>query len=120
MVRARETAGLILDQMPEVDRSSVKFTDLLTEGAPHQVDPPRSHYQTDRYQRYLFEQGSRIESAFRNYIHRGHEMEKNETAVIVCHANVIRYFVMRAMQCDPSAWLRIRLKGPTGTVIKTL
>jgi len=27
--------------------------------------------------------------------------------VVVCHANVIRYFVCRALQLPPEAWLRL-------------
>ena len=97
-----------------VDSSAVRNpTDLLCEGAPYMVEPPKKSYQTERYARYLFDDGSRIESAFRKYIHRGYQSTDEEAApqvaVIVCHANVIRYFVMRAMQVDPSAWLRITL-----------
>lgn len=29
--------------------------------------------------------------------------------MIVCHANVIRYFVCRALQIPPEAWLRMSL-----------
>lgn len=32
--------------------------------------------------------------------------EKHEFEIIVCHANVIRYFLMRALQLPPEAWLR--------------
>jgi len=35
-------------------------------------------------------------------IHPQHEFE-----IIVCHANVIRYFLMRALQLPPEAWLRL-------------
>lgn len=28
---------------------------------------------------------------------------------MVCHANVIRYFICRALQLPPEAWLRISL-----------
>ena len=30
-----------------------------------------------------------------------------EYDVVVCHANVIRYFVLRALQLPPEAWLRL-------------
>jgi len=115
MIRARQTAGLILEEMSDLVESSAvrKPTDLLCEGAPHMVEPPKKSYQTDRYARFLFDDGHRIEAAFRKYIHRGYQSGDEEAApqvaVIVCHANVIRYFVMRAMQVDPSAWLRITL-----------
>lgn len=118
MIRARETADLILSEMGTIDPSIVSFTDQLEEGAPYQVEPPRKSYQTAKYQRFLFEHGHRIESAFRRYIHRGDELESPETVVIVCHANVIRYFLMRAMQVDPSAWLRFSLNHGSVTKIR--
>jgi hypothetical protein len=45
------------------------------------------------------EDGARIEAAFRKYIHRADVEQKNDSVeIIVCHANVIRYFVCRALQ----------------------
>lgn len=42
------------------------------------------------------EDGARIEAAFRHYIHRAHPKQKEDSyEIIVCHANVIRYFVCR-------------------------
>ena len=32
---------------------------------------------------------------------------KHEFEIIVCHANVIRYFLCRALQLPPEAWLRL-------------
>merc|ERR1719414_1318933 len=33
---------------------------------------------------------------------------EHEHVIIVCHMNVIRYFVARALQLPPEAWLRMR------------
>jgi serine/threonine-protein phosphatase PGAM5 len=50
---------------------------------------------------------------------------RHEYEIIVCHANVIRYFVCRALQIPPEAWLRFCIFNcsltyltirPTGTV----
>lgn len=42
------------------------------------------------------EDGARIEAAFRRYIHRADPKQKEDSyEIIVCHANVIRYFVCR-------------------------
>jgi serine/threonine-protein phosphatase PGAM5 len=76
----------------------------------------------------FFEEGSRIEAGFRRYIHREEvqssdeeekKKKKTDTAVetppssapatidiLVCHGNVIRYFLCRALQFPPDAWLR--------------
>ena len=84
----------------------------------HQVEPPRKNYQSDRYKRFLYDDGHRIESAFRRYIHRGDG--NPETVVIVCHANVIRYFLMRVMQVDPHAWLRFSLNHGSVSKIRVM
>ncbi|MEQ2164849.1 hypothetical protein GOODEAATRI_010898 [Goodea atripinnis] len=56
------------------------------------------------------EDGARIEAAFRRYIHRADPKQKEDSyEIIVCHANVIRYFVCRALQFPPEGWLRIGL-----------
>lgn len=44
----------------------------------------------------FFTDGARIEAAFRKYFHRAPpEQKEDSTEVLVCHANVIRYFVCR-------------------------
>ncbi len=94
------------------------------------------------------EQHPRIEEAFRKYFYRAEVPDtsskgednddgadspegglqahpKHEFEVIVCHANVIRYFFCRALQLPPEAWLRLCTFNcsltyftirPTGTV----
>ncbi len=37
--------------------------------------------------------------------------------VLVCHANVIRYFVMRSLQLPPNAWLRVSLPHASMTLV---
>ncbi|XP_063296608.1 serine/threonine-protein phosphatase PGAM5, mitochondrial-like [Pelobates fuscus] len=57
-----------------------------------------------------FKDGPRIEAAFRKYILRADpEQTKDSYEIIVCHDNVIRYFVCRALQLPPEAWLRLPL-----------
>lgn len=44
----------------------------------------------------FFQDGARIEAGFRKHFHRAEpEQEKDSYTLIVCHANVIRYFVCR-------------------------
>ena len=44
----------------------------------------------------FYRDGARIEAAFRKYFHRAPPtQEKSSVEVLVCHANVIRYFVCR-------------------------
>ncbi len=106
MTRAIETAGLIKPSLP--GGLEIKPNDpILAEGDPYPPEPP-STWKTENS---FHKDGARIEAAFRKYFHRA-EVSQTEDSyeVIVCHANVIRYFVCRALQLPPEAWLRISLK----------
>jgi len=107
MTRAQQTSGLIRQSLPE-DLVIREDDALLCEGAPYPPEPPnRSWNPEDKF----WADGMRIEAAFRKYFHRAEpEQEKDSFEVIVCHANVIRYFICRALQLPPEAWLRISLK----------
>ncbi|XP_068766921.1 serine/threonine-protein phosphatase PGAM5, mitochondrial isoform X3 [Struthio camelus] len=92
MTRATETTEIISKYLPGVKKIS---TDLLREGAPIEPDPPVSHWKPEAVQYY--EDGARIEAAFRNFIHRADaKQEEDSYEIFVCHANVIRYIVCRS------------------------
>lgn len=105
MTRATETANIISKHLPEVELVSC---DLLREGAPIEPVPPISWKPDNVYH----EDGARIEAAFRRYIHRADAKQTEDSyELIVCHANVIRYFVCRALQFPPEGWLRLGLNN---------
>ncbi|XP_046697708.1 serine/threonine-protein phosphatase PGAM5, mitochondrial isoform X1 [Silurus meridionalis] len=107
MARATETAQIISTHLPEVNMVSC---DLLREGAPIEPVPPVSHWKPEAVQ--YHEDGARIEAAFRRYIHRAEPSQKEDSyEIIICHANVIRYFVCRALQFPPEGWLRLGLNN---------
>jgi len=109
MKRAQESAEIILKCIGKPDLP-FGSDHLLEEGAPIVPEPPlpnwkpnKKQYQTD---------GERIETAFRKYFRKAdisHSSDINE--IIVCHANVIRYFVCRALEVQPEAWLRMWLNN---------
>ncbi|XP_076127243.1 serine/threonine-protein phosphatase PGAM5, mitochondrial isoform X2 [Alosa pseudoharengus] len=106
MTRATETARIISKHLPGVELLSC---DLLREGAPIRPVPPVGHWRPDAV---YHEDGARIEAAFRRYIHRADVKQKEDSyEIIVCHANVIRYFVCRALQFPPEGWLRMGLSN---------
>ncbi|KAK6184241.1 hypothetical protein SNE40_006749 [Patella caerulea] len=105
MTRAVETCDLIHKFLPNL---TVERNDLLREGAPIPPEPPVGHWKPEVYQ--FHRDGQRIEAAFRQYIHRATPEQKTDSyEIIVCHANVIRYFVCRALQFPPDGWLRLSL-----------
>ena len=108
MTRACETGDLIYKELgnPEIP---IERTDLLREGVPIEPDPPT--LQCNPGPKDFFLDGARIENAFRQYIHRADPgQEADSVEVFVCHANVIRYFVCRALQLPPNAWLRMSIR----------
>ncbi|KAM3611668.1 uncharacterized protein V6R79_022265 [Siganus canaliculatus] len=106
MTRATETANIISKHLPGVELLSC---DLLREGAPIEPVPPVTHWKPDAV---YHVDGARIEAAFRRYIHRADPKQKEDSyEIIVCHANVIRYFVCRALQFPPEGWLRMGLNN---------
>ncbi|XP_050931005.1 serine/threonine-protein phosphatase PGAM5, mitochondrial isoform X1 [Lates calcarifer] len=109
MARATETANIISKHLPGPGVELVSC-DLLREGAPIEPVPPVTHWKPDAVQ--YHEDGARIEAAFRRYIHRADPKQKEDSyEIIVCHANVIRYFVCRALQFPPEGWLRMGLNN---------
>lgn len=109
MARATETANIISKHLPGPGVELLSC-DLLREGAPIEPVPPVTHWKPDAVQ--YHEDGARIEAAFRRYIHRADPKQKEDSfEIIVCHANVIRYFVCRALQFPPEGWLRMGLNN---------
>ncbi|CAJ0564595.1 unnamed protein product, partial [Mesorhabditis spiculigera] len=106
MNRATETAGIILEKLPsDLPRKSDA---LIEEGPPYPPEPAVPHWVPAKNE--FFSEGLRIEAAFRKYFHRAPPQQKEDsTEVLVCHANVIRYFVCRALQFPPEGWLRMSL-----------
>jgi len=105
MTRATETAEIISCSVPDVP---VVNCDMIREGAPIPPEPPVGHWRPEAQQ--FYEDGARIEAAFRKYFHRADSCQEQDSyEIMVCHSNVIRYFVCRAMQFPPEAWLRFSL-----------
>jgi len=105
MTRATETGDIIHSHLPELQ---IESCDLLREGAPCPPEPPTKKGDWDVGPEDFFVEGARIEAAFRKYFHRADPSQKEESVdILVCHGNVIRYFICRALQVDPSAWLRM-------------
>ncbi|XP_002120576.3 serine/threonine-protein phosphatase PGAM5, mitochondrial [Ciona intestinalis] len=112
MTRAIETSELIRMQLNQED---VERTDLLREGSPISPEPPFRYWRSEVS---VHTDQPRIEAGFRKYVHRANISQKNDShEVVVCHANVIRYIVCRALQLPPEAWLRMSLKHGSMTCL---
>ncbi|KAF2885284.1 hypothetical protein ILUMI_20907 [Ignelater luminosus] len=113
MTRAQETADIINESLKDIP---VRNCHLLREGAPVPPEPPVGHWRPEVHQ--FYQDGARIEAGFREYFHRADpNQDKDSYTLLVCHANVIRYFVCRALQFPPEAWLRLSLNHASITWI---
>ena len=113
MTRATETAKIISLSTPD---TSMQSCEMLREGAPYRPDPTLQHWKPTNRQ--FFQDGARTEAAFRKYFYRASpEQKESSTEVLVCHANVIRYFVCRALQLPPEAWLRMSVGNCSFTFV---
>ncbi|GFU26832.1 hypothetical protein NPIL_316401 [Nephila pilipes] len=103
MIRAEETSKEIQKYFPDVP---VEKNVLLEEGFPIQAEPVQCHFDDKS----IHEDGPRIEAAFRKYFHRADASQKTDSyEIIVCHGNVIRYFLCRLLQVPPEFWLNFTL-----------
>lgn len=128
MTRATESAQIILPHI-QSDEVKIQATDLIREGACHRPIPPISFDKWPMTSNDFWVDGARIESGFREFLRRPFVVESpagkgsnkdlgsSYTSVLVCHGNVIRYFVCRALQIDPEAWLRMAVDNGSYTVL---
>lgn len=91
MVRARETAELVAKHVP----LPFEVSDLLCEGFPSRA----KGYPTDS----IAEDRARFERAYEFFTRTPAE---SSTDLLVCHGNIIRYFVCRALGVPITRWLR--------------
>jgi len=114
MARARETADIIAAQLPEGGFERLEADPLLVEGAPPAHNLPSPMYDP------VHVHTSLMEAAFRSLFHRlplatapasPDAPRPQQYDVIVCHANVIRYTTLRALQLPPEAWFRCHPKN---------
>ncbi|XP_045490549.1 serine/threonine-protein phosphatase Pgam5, mitochondrial isoform X3 [Pieris rapae] len=113
MTRAQETAKIIAKHLPS--DIEIKDCQLIEEGAPIPPEPPVGHWRPEP------KDSARIEAAFRRYFHRASPEQTQDTyTLLVCHANVIRFFVCKALQFPPEGWLRISLSHASITWVSIL
>ena len=110
MTRARETAAILAEALPghapRLTRDLRECTpptdraDIMAGLGPGEADTCRS----------------RLEDAFARYFRPA--AGGDSTEVLVCHGNVIRYFVCRVLGLDPVRWLAMTIANCSLTVVQ--
>ena len=109
MTRARQTALVIGEEFPDLP--------LQSSGLISECTPPtwRKDVMKDETPEDLNACTSQLEKAFPVYFAPSPEADRHD--IVVCHGNVIRYFVTKALGVDTEAWLGMSIANCSLTVI---
>jgi serine/threonine-protein phosphatase PGAM5 len=107
MRRARETAAVLHETLPDIQ---LGLSDALRECTPRAAGNSRVPSEAAA----ACEQ--QLDAAFANFFVPA--AGTAETDVLVCHGNVIRYFVMKALGVDATHWLQLTVAHASITVIR--
>jgi serine/threonine-protein phosphatase PGAM5 len=113
MTRARQTAEIINQDFPELN---LEQSDLIKECTPPswRKDVMAGVDTTERE-----ECAQNLEKAFQKYFIPSPD-DKDRNDIIVCHGNVIRYFVTKVLKVDTKAWLQMSISNCSLTIIRIL
>ena len=110
MTRARQTGMIINEDFPELELQQSKLIRECT--------PPtwREDIMADESKTDLNECVENLETAFKEFfIPSPDEADKHD--IIVCHGNVIRYFVTKVLNVDTMAWLQMTIGNSSLTIV---
>jgi len=113
MTRAKQTAIIINEDFPEL---KLERSDLIRECTPPswRKDVMAGVDTTERENCV-----ENLERAFQKYfIPSPDENDRND--IIVCHGNVIRYFVTKVLKVDTMSWLQMSISNCSLTIIRIL
>lgn len=107
LTRAKETAAIVVDQLG----GRVRTTRVLKEGMYTKIDGyvvPASERREDR---------ARADAAYARFFRTS---RTDRTELLVCHGNLIRYLVCRALRAPIAKWMRMTTShcGLTRIVIR--
>jgi serine/threonine-protein phosphatase PGAM5 len=113
MTRARETATVINKDFPKL---KLLQSDLIRECTPPTW---RKDIMDETDSLELVDCKSNLGKAFKEiFIPSPDSKDRND--IIVCHGNVIRYFVTKILNVDPMSWLQMSITNCSLTIIRVL
>ena len=113
MTRARETAMVINEDFPEL---KLQQSTLIRECTPPTW---RNDVMADETESDLNMCAKNLETAFTEYFLPSPDGNDRDD-IIVCHGNVIRYFVTKVLKADPMFWLQMSIGNCSLTIIRIL
>ena len=113
MIRAKQTAQIINADFPELE---LKESNLIRECTPPTW---REDIMVKTDPKELSECVDNLEKAFREFfISSPDANDRND--IIVCHGNVIRYFVAKVLKVDTMSWLQMSITNCSLTIIRIM
>jgi serine/threonine-protein phosphatase PGAM5 len=104
--RAIQTAEPLIEAFPE---AKVTRAHRLLECIPPISAAIRTQYFAHLTDDHLAAEVAHAERAFEDYFKRTGATDRHE--VLICHGNLIRYFVCRVMNVDHTAWLNLESRN---------
>jgi serine/threonine-protein phosphatase PGAM5 len=111
MTRARQTAIIINEEFPDLD---LKQNDLICECTPHTW---REDIMAEEDSLDLVVCAENLDKAYNEYFIPSSD-NKDRNDIIVCHGNVIRYFVTKVLKVDTMAWLQMSITNCSLTIVR--
>ena len=110
MTRAKQTAAIIHESLPAIP---VQDTALLRECTPRtwRADVMKNEKPAD-----LDAAEKQLNEAFAKFFVPAKDADQHD--ILVCHGNVTRYFVTKALGVDPQAWLGMSVVHCSLTIIQ--
>ncbi len=110
MTRARETALVIGEEIPDLE---LQISPLIKECTP---PTRREDIMAEETAEDLAKCVDQLEEAYPVFFTPSPDADRHD--LIVCHGNVIRYFVTKVLEVDTTAWLGMSIGNCSLTVIK--
>lgn len=113
MTRAKQTSQVIVNDFPEI---TFEQSDLIRECTPPTW---REDVMAETNAAEVEECVNNLEQAFQKYFIPPPD-EKDRNDIIVCHGNVIRYFVTKVLKVGTMSWLQMSISNCSLTIIRIL
>ncbi len=113
MTRAMQTSQVINNDFPEI---LFEQSDMIRECTPPTW---REDVMAETKSSEVEECVNNLEEAFQKYFIPSPD-GKDRNDIIVCHGNVIRYFVTKVLKVDTMSWLQMSISNCSLTIIRVL
>lgn len=103
VLRAVQTADIIAEELAAVERHDNEALRECIPSIPTRYAAYFAGSHPDLTTERVTDCAERLDSAYREYF-RPNTLEKDTYELIICHGNVIRYFVSRVLNLDGDGW----------------